>query len=1008
MALPEMATVTRQPAPIFGREREQSRLRELLDQAISGQGSLVLVSGEAGIGKTTLVTDLTRQAEDDGVLVLSGGCYDLTTTPPYGPWIEALDGYVPNGGLPVLPAWFHDPDELLEIGSQAALFAQTRAFFTAVADIRPHLLLLEDLHWSDPVSLELLRFLGRYVGDQPFLLVGTYRDDELTRRHELYQLLPQLVRESDAQRVHLRSLNQIAVREIVKDRYDLTEADVVRIVEHIWRRSEGNPFFAGELLHGLEDDQVLRYTEEGWELGDLDQVHVPPLLRQVLDARLAGLTTETRSALQIAAVIGQDVLLDLWQTVADLDDTQLDQVIVEATGARLLEEAPGGATLQFSHALLREALYESLILNRRRYHHGQLGELLAATPDSDPDRVAHHFQQAGDPRAATWLVRAGVRAERSYALTMAIEYYENAEELLERQPESLHERGWLLFHISHLLRYVDFERSLAASTEAERLARLVDDPILAAYCKDRQGMAHFRRNPVLAGLRLMGEAVEAFSATTPADFERSHTRVAAIFPQSEIATSGTMATLSQLLLQPSTAINPLISGYVLYLAASGYFREAIAWGEPYVVQVEQLTDVELTIHTFCSDAFQGLALACDALGQPVAAERWRARAITGHRVLNHQIVLIATLFQGLGHLLTYYPDRLVDRERAAVDLSLTVERVNHGFTDVYPPGLLVTPLYLIDGRWDQAVEAITGPWSEWATVSGGVVQAVAGGLIGSERQDQTLIDAAWQAISTILPAGATTEPGSTSAWYAFPPLLRIAAQLALDASELSTAESWIDALECWLDWSDAVIGRSELALLRARCAVALGDYEHARKYAMTSLGLATDPRQPLALLSARRLAGRLELVAKAYDDAAHQLEQALELAEACAAPYERARTLLAMTELAGATGDGASAREMLAEVRAICESLGATRTLNQADEIERQLRDRPEQHPASLSVREVEVLQQVTQGLTNAQIAEQLFISPRTVGQHLRNIYNKLGVSNRAEATRWAVENGLT
>ena len=142
---------------IVGREREQAMLRQALDAMLAGHGSLVLVSGEAGIGKTTLVEWLAREAEAEGCLILKGGCYDLTTTPPYGPWIELLRGYSPSGDLPMVPTFFSDPDALEALGSQEALVDEAYRFFASISDQQPLLLILEDLHWSDEVSVGLLR-----------------------------------------------------------------------------------------------------------------------------------------------------------------------------------------------------------------------------------------------------------------------------------------------------------------------------------------------------------------------------------------------------------------------------------------------------------------------------------------------------------------------------------------------------------------------------------------------------------------------------------------------------------------------------------------------------------------------------------------------------------------------------------------------------------------------------------------------------------------------------------
>ena len=208
---------------LVGRERERALLHEHLAAALAGRGSLVLIGGEAGIGKTALCEALLAEAAARGALVLVGRCYDLSETPPYGPWAEAFARAPHGDGRP-------PPPELAGGGaaSQAALFATVRDYLAALVARRPPVLLLDDLHWADPGSLDLLRLLGRQVADTPLLLLATYRSDELTRRHPLYALLPLLVREARAERLDLRPLDPAGLRALVAD-YPLPPTDDERL-----------------------------------------------------------------------------------------------------------------------------------------------------------------------------------------------------------------------------------------------------------------------------------------------------------------------------------------------------------------------------------------------------------------------------------------------------------------------------------------------------------------------------------------------------------------------------------------------------------------------------------------------------------------------------------------------------------------------------------------------------------------------------------------------------------
>jgi DNA-binding CsgD family transcriptional regulator len=236
---------------------------------------------------------------------------------------------------------------------------------------------------------------------------------------------------------------------------------------------------------------------------------------------------------------------------------------------------------------------------------------------------------------------------------------------------------------------------------------------------------------------------------------------------------------------------------------------------------------------------------------------------------------------------------------------------------------------------------------------------------------------------------------------------RVAAALALDEEDILLARAWLEAHDRWLAWNGAVLGQSEGHALWAHYFRQMGDGEQAYEHAARALAHATEPRQPLALLAAHRLLGELDTAAGRFNTATSHLDAALALADACAAPYERALTLLAVAKLHIAAGNQADAETALAEARTICTPLGAKPALACADALAAQLGTVPTAYPAGLTTREVEVLRLVAEGLTDAQVAERLFLSTRTVNQHLRTIYNKLGVSSRAAATRFVTERGL-
>ncbi|MFW6074492.1 MAG: LuxR C-terminal-related transcriptional regulator, partial [Chloroflexota bacterium] len=348
--------------------------------------------------------------------------------------------------------------------------------------------------------------------------------------------------------------------------------------------------------------------------------------------------------------------------------------------------------------------------------------------------------------------------------------------------------------------------------------------------------------------------------------------------------------------------------------------------------------------------------------------------------------------------LPYRTEQMAERHRLLADAELAWDRAvgtTLGASHRTQCGLLVD---LLEGRWNEARElarqGISGPNSH--LVQGAVTN------LGVLARHQGEAGVAWEQVNTLLPEGPHTEPGDSF----FPHALaaqRLAAELALDADDLNEARRWIEAHGHWLDWSGAQLWRGDHHLLLTRYHHIAGEMDSARQHAETALQYASDPRQPLVLLAAHRFLGHFKIDIGEFDDARDHLQASLDLAERCEAPYEIALTKLEFAELAVQTDEAGEATRLLREVRAICEHLGAQRSLDHVEQLEDRLRAADRAYPAGLSMREVEVLELVAEGLTNAEVADHLFIGTRTVGSHLRSVYNKLGVNSRAAAVaRWA------
>lgn len=981
---------------LIGREREQTTLRMALDAALEGHGRLVLIGGEAGIGKTTLLTWLAAEADARGAQVVSGGCYDLSLTPPYGPWAEVTDNW-PADALTQPPTVLRGTDALAQVGSQYALFELVGDFFAQAGESRPLVVLLEDLHWADQASLDLLRYLARRVHRYRMLLVVTWRDDEITRRHPLFGLLPALARESSVERFTLQRLDSARVRELVAGRYPLPIEECERLATYLQRVTEGNPFFVDEVLRSLEEGGALRRVGEDWQLDHLDKVQVPTLVRQVIETRLNRLGADARELLQVAAVIGHEVPVELWIVASGADEEQLAAVLEAAGEARIIEEMRGGMQFTFTHALTRETLYDGLVSIRRRAWHRKIAEVLERNPRPDPDEVAHHYLQLHDQRAVDWLVRAANRAEASYARISAVERLETAGALLADDEVRAAERGWLLMRIPVLVRTSDPRKGLTYCNVVEQIAIEVGDLLLRSlaignrataysYVGDaRQALATYEaQQTIVAGLS--AEDVErTFRLRRDFTFDRDAT-INGVEIERTLRSLGAKPWINSILLP-------------LFLARAGRLQEALTIGQGLVATYEAVAP-GLTrrswAHYLASEPLGALGYAHAALGRPEEARDALQRSRHYLQIADERYVYYQRLGTELQHVvMPYATDDLAERQRLAVALRDARTSAAGGVLGAGVP-------------WLEGHLMVAGAWDEAHIDAGAALRST----LHPMEKIAARVTLAWIAVLRGLPSpmswvdGLLPDGPETDVLHGLE-IQRMQASVALDAADMAATATWLAAHDRWLAQTGIVLGGVEGLVLWSRYYQQAGELERAESSARQALEQARQPRQPLALLGAQRQLGAVLTAVGHFDEGRHWLAEAL--ADACAAPFERALTLLALAELQAHTGDHEPLPVLLTEVRALCIPLDARPTLARLAVLEVRLGTQQPRatRPAGLTVRELEVLQFVTQGLTDAEVAERLFLSPRTVGTHLTSIYTKLGVSSRMAAARKATELGL-
>ena len=454
---------------LFGFSGRGTELERLLDaqkqSAVEARLQVVLVSGEPGVGKTSLAAQTARIAHGQGVTVLFGACPEGMSA-PYQPWISALShlvGHCPAevlGRLSVVHAGalrrlLPADAPLLPEGTAVEADAETEQYLLmdsvmhllALASAHAAVLLvIDDLHWADAASLALLRHLISSSAQLQLSIVGSYRDSDLSPSHPLTGVLADLHRESSVSRVSLGGLDDTEIVELVETArgYQLDDAGVA-LAHALRRETGGNPFFVGELLRHLGESGAIVQDESGRFslVGDLEELALPPSVRDVVIRRVARLGDEALWVLSVAAVIGQDFALDLLGEVTETDPDPLLDVLEQATTAALVIEAPEDpGRYRFTHALIQHTLYQELSAARRQRLHLLVAEALeglAVTTvrwSSHLAELARHWQAATSPtnaaKAINYSRRAGDAAKAALALADAARWYAQAVELAER------------------------------------------------------------------------------------------------------------------------------------------------------------------------------------------------------------------------------------------------------------------------------------------------------------------------------------------------------------------------------------------------------------------------------------------------------------------------------------------------------------------------------------------------------------------------------------------------
>ena len=426
---------------VIGREREVTLLEDALLEANRGEGRAVLVAGDAGMGKTRLCAELQARARQVGMSVLIGGCSEADLALPYLPFLEALGNHLAQADLPELrtrlgpaaaelTALFPQldatpaPDPGDSMQGKLRLFEAVLQLVSVIARGQGLLLCLEDLHWADASTRELLDYLARRIRGERILLLGTYRRDEMHRRHPLLPTVQGWRRSGLASVVELDPLDPPQVGEMVRA---MLSAQVVgeelRVFLH--GRSEGNPFVLEELVKAALDAGDIFRTEKGWDRRALADFRLPETVRDTILLRLDRLAPEQAAVLRSASVLGQSFGFELLRALTERPENEVRDALVACVQQQLLEADPALAgNFRFRHALTREAVYEDLIQPERQQLHAAAAARLQEAGSAPAVQVAHHLLAAGRTAEAVPLcLEAGRAAAASHANRDAAELF---------------------------------------------------------------------------------------------------------------------------------------------------------------------------------------------------------------------------------------------------------------------------------------------------------------------------------------------------------------------------------------------------------------------------------------------------------------------------------------------------------------------------------------------------------------------------------------------------------
>ncbi len=961
---------------VVGREAEKKVLAEALLEARRGSGNIALIRGEPGIGKSCLASTFAESVEDEDTWIIYGQCHETLGSPPFWPWLQILKALqLIDDSQDLSPASIFESLASAESQPQmrnASLFtgdggAEQFRLFTKISNLlfqyasrRTLVLVIDDLHWADRSSLLLLNHLCRKLPGKAVLVIGTYRDIEVTRKHPLSEALGEINRLTTVRRISLKGLSEQDVTGYIES--TVSEVLPPGILKSLYEKTEGNPLFVSEVARMLQQERS-NLTGNQWV------VEIPEGIQEAIGRRLNQLSEQCNDLLSLAAVIGRKFNLQvLNKLVPDTEQLGLLEALEDAVNRGILEEQSGAlAEFQFCHVLFRDILYDELSLAKKILLHKRVADALVElrheSSDYSAGEIARHYYQAlqggQGTRAVDYALEAADHAEKMAAFDEAIGYYELALDVIsvdegqyrERRPE-IHFNIAMCKHGSGAATaesLIPYYRCIEVAREQKNYTVFADAACRIVYVGRAVTRARESLLTIEEALSYLGDDDLATRANTMA-----HHSMALSFNNRRREAERVAKQAVEVAVESGDALahcNALCMALLVLRGRPEKLSERIELGEHALVLSEQNNSAS-------QDSLEWLILSYQEKGD-----------------MNRVRDLIA-------------------------DLEVAVSRSLRFKSRYFVVGAAAS-LALFDGRWAQAEPLI----EEAGELGVGKLDGGAEGVFGAQM---FLLNRELGRLPMIRPALEQMLESNSGIWK--PGLLATFVDLGL----VDEAGAIFDELV-----ADNFRAVAEDELYQT-CLVYLVE----ACFELNRTGLASALYQRLVPYSGQMLShptavcygptdlylGMLSSQMNHLSEAEAMFSKAMALCEQSAPnmwqphiQYRHAQVL----KRHNFSGGKSEFEELVRHARQNAEILGMVNVLAKLEQLERADSLASGEQNIGLTRRELEVLQLIAQGKSNKHIAAELNRSLATVATHVRSILSKTHTANRTEAAAFATEHNL-